>query len=863
MTFRRQPPTNARAGDDASPPWIEKQSDLLARLRSSPAGLTQAEVAARLRRYGPNARASRRRPSALLQLVSRFGNPLVILLVIVSGLSAAVGDFTSFAIIATTIVLSVLLDFIQERRAERTMADLAQSVAVTITALRDGELREVPSETLVPGDIVALEPGDLVPADCRLIETHDLSVNEALLNGEAYPIEKTAVDLTAADLKVHSSVLNASNMVFQATSIQTGSARAVVCRTGSATELAGMVGGLWVRPPATAFALSLARFGHLMLRWTVFIVAFVLIVDAFFGRPLLQSLLFALALAVALAPELLPAIIAVTLARGAQRLAARKVVAKQLPAIHNLGAMDVLCTDKTGTLTEARMELARSVDTSGADAARPAALAFLNSHFSNGVLSPLDTAIVAHDGDASGWIKIDEVPFDYQRRRISLLLERGGKRMLVTKGAPENVLDVCRSWETPEGKNAPLDDAALQRIEDTIATFSRAGYRLLGVAFADQPSDKDVATLADENGLVLAGFLAFRDPPKSTAGATVRALAELGISVKILTGDSELVTRRLCEDVGIPVSGVISGDDLQTMDDAVLLARLDSTNVFCRLAPAAKERVITNLRRRGHTVGYLGDGANDAPALHIADVGLSVDGAASVAREAASVILLEHDLSVVRDGVIEGRRAVENAVKYVLMGTSSNFGNMFSMAGAALFLPILPMLPTQVLLNNLLYDVSELGIPLDNVDQDTLSRPVRWDIGAIRRSMLILGPVSSLFDFLTFFVLFWIFHASAAEFQTGWFVESLATQTLVIFAIRSRLPLRRSRPNGILAALTIGVVAIAALMPLSPVGHWFGFVTLPLGYYGFLAAATVAYLALVEVLKPLVFGVPASTEKQQ
>jgi Mg2+-importing ATPase len=477
------------------------------------------------------------------------------------------------------------------------------------------------------------------------------------------------------------------------------------------------------------------------------------------------------------------------------------------------------------------------------------------------VLSPLDRAIIDHGGEAGGWGKIDEVPFDYQRRRISLLLENGGKRTLITKGAPESVLDVCTSYEAVRGRIAELDTAARGQIGKVFGDLSAAGLRLLAVAYRDEPADKSVAAIADEAGLVFAGYIAFRDPPKATTGDTIRALKGLGVDLKIITGDTELVTRHLCNEIGIPVTGLLSGDEFDRLGESALLARLDSTNVFCRMAPVDKERIIALLRRRGRTVGYLGDGVNDAPALHAADVGISVDGAADVAREAASLILLEHDLSVVVDGIVEGRRAVENAVKYLLMGTSSNFGNMVSMAGAALFLPILPMLPVQVLLNNLLYDTSELGIPFDDVDPETVQRPVHWDLGMIRRTMLVLGPVSSLFDFVTFFVLLAWFHAGAAEFQTGWFVESLATQALVVFAIRSRRVLVRSWPNPILAGLTIGAVVVAAVLPLTGVGHWFGLVALPPAYYVFVALATAAYLMAVELVKPLVLAPPRTISR--
>ncbi len=705
---------------------------------------------------------------------------------------------------------------------------------------------EIPVELLVPGDIVCLDAGDLVPADCRLFEASNFSVNQALLTGESFPAEKEASDLGAA---VHNAG-EATNAIFFATAVVTGSARAVVCRTGKATSLGHLAGVLREPSPANAFELGIQRFGMLMLRLTIFTVLFVLVTNVLFERPWLQSLMFALALAVALTPELLPAIITVTLARGAQHLARRKVVVKQLAAIHNLGSMDVLCTDKTGTLTEARIEIARHVDHAGATSQRVLALAYLNSHFSNGVLSPLDRAILDSEGcDAGGWTKLDEVPFDYVRRRVSLLLQGPTERTLVVKGAPEDVLRACTSYEAAVGDHCPLDDAARTRILDIFHDLSSQGFRVLAVAWRGMAADTAKVAIGDEAALVFLGYIAFFDPPKTTAGAAVRALAELGVEVKILTGDTELVTRHLCTELGITITDLATGDELDTLSDPALIARIERTNVFCRMVPHQKQRVIAGLKRRGRSVGYLGDGVNDAPALHAADVGISIDNAVAVAKEAATVILLEHDLSVVQQAVVEGRRAVENTTKYILMGTSSNFGNMLSMAGAALILPILPMLPVQVLLNNLLYDISELGLPFDNVDEEAVRRPVRWDLKLIERFMLVLAPVSSIFDFLTFFVLLHFFHAGAAEFQTGWFVESLATQALVIFAIRSRKSLFRSHPARILVGLTFAVVLIGALIPLTGIGAWFGFVSLPWSYYAFLAGAVVAYLAAVRIVK--------------
>ena len=844
---KSQEPASTDAADQHF--WNEPLAALMTRLGAAPTGLTSAEAERRLEQYGPNTAVATRRPAAWREFLRRLGNPLILILLMASGLSALAGDVASFVIVAVIVLMSVTLDFVQERHAEHTMEELSRSVAVKADALRDGAVAEVPLDTLVPGDIISLEAGDLVPADCRLIEARDLTANEALLTGEPYPVRKDAADLAGKPADAGS----AGNAIFLATSIVTGSARALVCRTGKATALGQIAGKLHERAPASTFELGVSRFGMLMLRLTIFMVLFVLAANVLFDRPLLQSLMFALALAVALTPELLPAIVTVTLARGARRLATRKVVVKQLAAIHNLGSMDVFCVDKTGTLTEAKIELAHHVDPSGAESEPPLTLGYVNSKLSNGVLSPLDRAILDHhEVDIAGWRKVDEVPFDYQRRRVSLLVEHAGERMLIVKGAPESVLALCTRYEVAAGDARPLDAAAAERIGKLCHDLGDQGFRVLAVACRPIDKSRDSASIADESDLTFAGLLAFFDPPKASAGETVRALAELGVELKILTGDNEPVTRHVCSELNIPVTGTLTGAELATLSEPALLARLDRTNIFSRMAPQDKQRVIAALKRRGRSVGYLGDGVNDAPALHAADVGISVDGAAGAAREAASIILLEPDLSVMRDAVLEGRRAVENAVKYILMGTSSNFGNMFSMAGAALFLPILPMQPIQVLLNNLLYDVSELGIPFDNVDEETLQQPVRWDLRLIKRFMLVFGPVSSVFDFLTFFVLLWLFRAGAPEFQTGWFVESLCTQALVVFAIRSRKMLFRSRPHPVLLCLTLGVIVVGAGLPLTPVGAWFGFVMLPVSYYAFVGGAALAYLALVEVIKPYV-----------
>ncbi|MGA8691186.1 MAG: magnesium-translocating P-type ATPase, partial [Methyloceanibacter sp.] len=546
----------------------------------------------------------------------------------------------------------------------------------------------------------------------------------------------------------------------------------------------------------------------------------------------------------------LPMIVTVTLARSAMELSKRKVIVKRLSAIHDLGAMNVLCTDKTGTLTEATIKLVRVIDGRGAESPRAYAYAYVNSRFETGMKSPLDDAILASQPfDMTGWRKIDEVPFDFERRRVSVLVEHDAKRLLIVKGAPEDLLRLSRRYEGADGEERPLDDETRRTFEATLDALGAQGFRALGIASGVVDMSHETAAISDESDLIFSGFAVFLDPPKASAGTTIQAMAAAGISVKVLTGDNELVTRHVFADIGVPVTGVLTGDALTHLSDEALIGQLSGVNLFCRVNPQQKHQILLALKRLGNVVGFMGDGINDAPALHAADVGISVDGAADVARAAADLILLEHDLSVVREAVVDGRSAVENVSKYILMGSSSNFGNMFSMAGAALFLPFLPMLPIQILLNNLLYDVSEIAIPFDRVDQEATARPVKWDVKLIERFMLVFGPVSSIFDFLTFYALLYLFGAGEALFQTGWFIESITTQVLVVFALRTRRRFFQSRPSGFLVAMALGSVAVAIVLPLLSVGRWFGFVAPPPLFFVYLIIVTAAYLALVEITK--------------
>ncbi len=821
-------------------------------------GLTSAEAQARLARLGPNLLRTAHQRSLLIQYLARFKNPLVLTLLFASAVSAGTGELTNFIIISGIVLLSVTLDFVQEYRANAAADALRQSVAVQTRVLRDGQEQPLSPADVVPGDVVLLVAGDLVPADARVLDAQDLFVKQALLTGESYPVEKRPGNLptSASDLQ------EASNAVFMGTSVISGSARVLVVKTGTETALGAVSVSIAQDAPPTSFELGTRRFGMLIMRLTVMMVLFVLLVNTWFHKPLLDSFLFAVALAVGLTPELLPMVVSVTLARGAMRMATQHMIVKRLSAIQDLGSMDVLCTDKTGTLTEAKILLERHVDAVGKASERVLELAYINSFFESGLKTPLDEAILDHQHiDVAAWQKIDEVPFDFERRCVSVLVDRQTERWLVVKGAADAIVDLCTHYECDESDESedgasgqqPIDAAQLTAIRAQYHALEAQGFRVLGIAWRPVPLDHPHALVGDETELVLAGFAAFLDPPKRSAASALEALRRAGVAIKIVTGDSDLVTRHVCAQLHIPVIGVLTGKDIDPLDDPTLQARVETANLFCRVNPAQKNRVIQALRARGHVVGYLGDGINDAPSLHSADVGLSVDSAVDVAKEAADMILLKHDLHVLSAGVMEGRRTFGNIMKYIMMGTSSNFGNMFSMAAAAFFLPFLPMLPTQILLNNILYDLSEIPIPLDKVDDAELARPRALDLGFIRNFMLVIGSISSLFDLATFYVLLRVLDADAALFQTGWFVESLCTQVLVIFIIRTRGSPLQSRPHPLLVITSLVVVLLAVVLPLTPLGVHFGFVPLPGKFYALLGAMVLAYLVVVEWIKRLFY----------
>ncbi|TCS33079.1 Mg2+-importing ATPase [Paucimonas lemoignei] len=755
------------------------------------------------------------------------------------------------------VLLSVLLDFIQEHRAERTAEKLKQSVALHATVIRGGKEQDTDARLIVPGDIVVLRAGQLVPADGRVLSAQDFFIQQAAITGEAYPVEKNSHIVPATD-ELH----DAANAVFMGSSVISGQATVLVCATGSQTEIGHVAQAVTERRAETAFEREIRQFGMLILRITIMLVGFVVVVNLIMQRPHLESFMFALALAVGLTPELLPVIVTVTLSRGALRLSGNHVVVKRLSAIHDLGAIDVFCTDKTGTLTEGSIRLECHLDIHGKSSETVLRYAWLNCFFESGLRTPLEDAVLAHESiDVSGWRKLDEVPFDFERRRLSVLLayhaQDGERRWLILKGAPSDVLahctSVCLDPEHLEVSAVPMDAGLLAQVHSQLNSLEKDGFRTLAVAVKEMPLDRDHARLEDEDELTLMGFLAFLDPPKHSATAAMEKLAQYAVKVKVVTGDSELVTEYICKSLKLRVSGVLMGQELAQMDDATLRNRVESADLFCRVNPMQKNRIILALKANGHVIGYLGDGINDAPALHNADVGISVDTAVDVAREAADLILLQQDLGVIAGGVLEGRRTFGNVRKYIMMGASSNFGNMFSMAGAVLFLPFLPMLPVQILLNNILYDLAGTVIPFDKVDKREMTMPQKWDMSFLLKFMLILGPVSSLFDFLTFYLLLHVMHANEQMFQTGWFVESLATQILVIFIIRTSLNSFQSRPHPSLIVISLAILGIAILLPISSLGAYFGFVRLSWPYYGVIGALVLVYLVVVEVAKKIFY----------
>ncbi len=835
--------------------------EVINRFNSTPQGLSSDQATERIEIYGTNELAKEHKHSAIKEFLAHFKSPLVIILLIAGIISGIFGEVANTGIILTIIFVSVILDYYQENKAEKSAQLLKQAVTTTATVIRDNVKQEIKLSQIVPGDIVFLSAGDITPADARVINAKDLFVNQSALTGESFPVEKTIAPLKG---KV-SSIVDWTNFCFMGTSVVSGSATAVVVKTGGATEYGKIAKKLIEKAPETEFERGIRNFGFLIMQVTFLLVMFVFLIISLRNPTtdgVVTALLFAVALAVGLTPELLPMIITINLSRGAMAMSKKGVIVKRLSAIENFGSMNVLCTDKTGTLTENKIKLILNVDLEGEEDEKVFMYSFLNSNFQTGLKSPLDEAILKHkDVDTSKWLKIDEVPFDFIRRRVSVVVERGHQRFFIAKGAPEEILKACSYYELRRTV-ADLTEEARKKIEQKYQDYSAEGLRVLGIAYKRLKEQKAVYSINDENDMVFLGFVAFLDPPKETAKQSLQLLTKAGIELKILTGDNELVTRKVCETLGFEIKGIALGSDIANMSDEALTAIVEEANIFCRVNPVQKDRIIALLKRNGHVVGYMGDGINDAPSLKTSDVGVSVDNAVDVAKESADIILLRNDLTVLAEGILEGRKTFGNTMKYIMLGVSSNFGNMFSVAGASVFLPpgFLPMLPVQILLNNLLYDVSQSTITTDRVDDEYVERPKRWDIAFIRRFMVSLGPVSSLFDFLTFFMMLFVFipivplalisPAQQHLFQTAWFIESLCSQILVVFVIRTRrTPFWKSKPSKYLVISSIAIIAFALIVPFTPLGELFLFVPPPPLFFVALAILLTSYLLMAELVK--------------
>jgi P-type Mg2+ transporter len=828
--------------------------DLLRDLRTSLNGLTQTEAEERAIAAGPNEVAQEKAQGWAVRLLKILRNPLVVLLSTLSAISFTTGDSRAGTVMAAMVVLSAGLRFLQESRADAAAAKLKAMIHVTATVVRDGQVQEMPLHELVPGDIVQLSAGDMIPGDVRVLTSKDLFVSQGSLTGESLPVEK----FHDPEAPTAGSPAELKNICFMGTSVQSGTATAAVVTTGPHTYFGSMASSITGERAQTSFDVGLNRFTWLMIELMAVMVPLVFLINGLTKHDWKGAFFFALAVAVGLTPEMLPMIVSVCLSKGAIAMSREKVIVKRLNAIQNFGGMDVLCTDKTGTLTEDRVVLMRHCDITGRESDDVLLDGYLISYFQTGLKNLLDRAILdTPDFHAKAVLekykKLDEIPFDFTRRMMSVLVENPeGKTILLTKGAPEEVFRHSTQFEL-NGKLYPMAADQLAELEEEYESLSNDGFRVLAVA-SKELSGKQICSKDDEGQLVLRGYVAFLDPPKATASSALDALNKNGVAVKILTGDNQLISRKVCKEVGMPADPMLIGSDVEGMSDAELAEVAQKATLFARLSPAHKERVIRALRGKGHVVGFMGDGINDAPALRAADVSISVDTATDIAKESADLILLEKDLMVLERGVNEGRKVFANILKYIRMGASSNFGNMFSVLGASAFVPFLPMAPIQVLTNNLLYDFSQVPIPSDEVDQEQVALPRPWNIEEIRRFILFIGPISSIFDYTTFFVMLWVFHcwdpSRAQVFQTGWFVESLMTQTLIVHVIRtSKIPFIQSRASRPLMLTTFAIMLFGMWLPYSQVGSSLGFAHLPPLYWPILALTLFSYVVLTQIVK--------------
>ena len=823
--------------------WSIPHAQLFQQLDTTSHGLTSNEARRRRTLYGSNLQKPKREWQLLFLLLAQFKSPITLILVFAAGLSFFLGGPADALIILTIIFVSAVLGFWQERGAVKAVEKLLAIVQIKTEVLRDGTPMEIPVEEIVPGDVVVLSAGGSIPGDCLILESRDLFVDEATLTGETYPVEKS-VGVVAADTPLGRRV----NSLFMGTHVVSGSATAVVVGIGAATEFGQISHRLKFRPPETEFERGVRRFGYILLEVTLLLVIAIFAINVYLARPVLDSFLFSLALAVGLTPQLLPAIISINLAHGAKCMARQRVIVKRLASIENFGSMNVLCSDKTGTLTEGIVRLHAALDVEGTASDRVLFYAYLNAHFETGFMNPLDEAIRAHRPlDVSAYQKLDEEPYDFVRKRLSILVSKGDTHLMVTKGALQSVLDVCTSAETSLGNNveiAPMQEKIHERLKE----FSRQGFRTLGIAYRDVGTTMRISK-DHESGMTFVGFLVFSDPPKQGMVETIHHLKSLGVSLKLITGDNHLVAAYISQRVGFVSPRLLTGPDLRNISDEALLQRVNEVDVFAEVEPNQKDRIILALRKSGNVVGYMGDGINDASALHAADVGISVDSAVDVAKEAADIVLMEKDLGVLVQGVREGRTTFANTLKYVFMATSANFGNMFSMAGASLFLPFLPLLPKQILLTNLMTDIPEMTIATDSVDSELIHEPRRWNITFIRKFMLTFGFISSVFDYLTFGALLFILHATTEQFRTGWFLESVISASVIVLVIRSRRPFFKSKPGKYLLLATLLIAGVTAAFPFSPLGGVFGLVPLQMTFLVALGVIVLLYVVAAELAK--------------
>jgi Mg2+-importing ATPase len=841
-------------------------------LKTASAGLSAQEAAERLVSVGPNTPATAKKTSMVVDIYQRGKDPLVLQLLIISVVALIMGDVRSSVVVALMIVLSVVLAYVQERRSIRAAEQLKKLVQTSAVVVRDGKELEIQLADVVPGDIVVLTAGAIIPADIRLVSAKDFFVNQSSMTGESLPVEK----VTAPPVAPVTEALDLPNACFQGSTVVSGSARGIAVCTGGATLLGAIARDVSRAKEATSFDKGVKSFVWLMVRFMVVMVSAVFLIVGFTKHNWMEALLFGLSVAVGLTPEMLPMIMTVCLSKGALAMSKKKVIVKKLKAIQNFGAMNILCTDKTGTLTQDKIVLERYVDVTSRPSEDVLRYAYMNSYYQTGLRNLLDKAILGHeDLDVErSCRKVDELPFDFVRKRMSVVIDYEDMHVLICKGAVEEVYGASTHYQVDDDIY-PLFDVVKSDLMEEYQRLSSDGYRVLAVAYKEFPKEKESFSSADENGLVLLGYLAFFDPPKESSAQAIRALEDAGVQVKILTGDNELVTRNVCRNVGLHVDTVITGAQLAGLSEEQLCKTVMEGVAFARLSPMQKETIIECLKRQGKTVGFLGDGINDAAALKAADVGISVDTAVDIAKESADIILLERSLLVLEEGIVEGRKIFANIIKYIKMGASSNFGNMFSVVGGSYFLPFLPMAPIQVLLNNLLYDISQTGIPTDHVDEEMVKKPQNWDIGFIQRFMVFIGPISSIFDYATFFLMLYFFKCrnldlaapaalaanfpvtdspektyAAALFHTGWFIESIFTQTLIVHIIRTnRIPFAQSRPSAGLLLSTLGILAVGAYLPYSPLATYLGLVPLPLVYWGWIAGFMACYAVLTNTVK--------------